>query len=97
MHKRRLCTASVVGLDGTVDLYQLMSEEEADEELIRRYSEGLALYEGGKNFRETARVFGELVQKYPTDGPSLIMLVRAVNELVNPAEVFSPVWKAATK
>ena len=97
MPKRRLCTASVVGLDGTVDLYQLMSEEEADEELIRRYSEGLALYEGGKNFRETARVFGELVQKYPTDGPSLIMLVRAVNELVNPAEVFSPVWKAATK
>jgi adenylate cyclase len=97
MPKRRLCTAQVVGLEGTVDLYQLMTEDEADEDLVRRYEEGLQLFERGKDFRETARVFGELVQKYPLDGPSLNMLVRAVNELVHPSEVFNPVWKATTK
>jgi len=74
-----------------------MTEEEADEYLVRRYEEGVQLFEHGKDFRETAKVFGELVQKYPLDGASLDMLVRAVNELVHPSEVFNPVWKATTK
>ena len=95
--KRRLCQAKVVGLDGHVSLYQLMSQQEANDDLIARYAEGLALFESGQQFRQAAKLFGELVQKYPDDGPSLIMLDRSVNQLVHPIGEFSPVWEAPTK
>jgi adenylate cyclase len=95
--KRRLCKAKVVGLDGSVNLYQLMSEEEADEDLIARYEEGLAMFEIESQMRQAARLFGELVQRYPDDGPSLIMLERSVSQLVHPVKDFSPIWEASSK
>ena len=61
-------------------------------ELVVAYGLALEMYESGSHFREAVRAFGELVQQFPTDGPSLIMLVRAVNELVEPSQPFSPVW-----
>jgi len=38
-----------------------------------------------------------LVQRYPDDGPSLIMLERSVSQLVHPVKDFSPVWEASSK
>ncbi|MFM7974597.1 MAG: adenylate/guanylate cyclase domain-containing protein [Pirellula sp.] len=95
--KRRLCRAKVVGLDGDVNLYQLMSEEEADKDLITKYAEGLSMFENENQIRQAARLFGELVQRYPDDGPSLIMLERSVRQLVHPVKDFSPVWEASSK
>ncbi len=95
--KRRLCRAKVVGLDGDVTLYQLMSEDEADNELISKYEEGLSMFENENQIRQAARLFGELVQRYPDDGPSLIMLERSVRQLVHPVKDFSPVWEASSK
>lgn len=96
--KRRLCKAKVVGLDGELDLYELMPESSSENaELAVAYGNALELYESGKYFREAVRAFGELVQRFPSDGPSLIMLVRAVNELVEPSPTFSPVWHARSK
>jgi adenylate cyclase len=94
---RRLCRARVVGMDGDIGLHELMADGDANPELIAGYAQALALYESGQNFREAARAFGELVQRFPTDGPSLIMLVRAVNELVTPSPQFSPIWTATNK
>jgi len=95
--KRRLCRAKVVGLDGDVNLYQLMSEEEANKDLIAKYEEGLSMFENENQIRQAARLFGELVQRYPDDGPSLIMLERSVRQLVHPVKDFSPVWEASSK
>jgi len=97
MTKRRLSKASVVGMDSAIELYELMSNEQASEDLILRYSEALQLFESGQNFREAVRAFGELIQTYPEDGPSMVMLVRSVNELVSPSPQFSPVWSAKSK
>jgi hypothetical protein len=74
-----------------------MSEEEADEDLIAKYEEGLALFEIESQMRQAARLFGELVQRYPDDGPSLIMLERSVSQLVHPVKDFSPIWEASSK
>jgi hypothetical protein len=74
-----------------------MSQQEANDDLISRYAEGLALFESGKQFRQSAKLFGELVQRHPEDGPSLIMLERSVSQLVHPIGTFSPVWEAFTK
>ena len=96
--KRRLCKAKVVGLDGDLDLFELMPNDSPhNAELVVAYGLALDLYESGSHFREAVRAFGALVQQFPTDGPSLIMLVRAVNELVEPSQLFSPVWCAKSK
>jgi adenylate cyclase len=97
MPRRRLSKAIVVGMESEIDLFELMSEDRADHELIRSYEEALAIFESGQNFREAVKAFGELIQKYPEDGPSMVMLVRAVNELVSPSPHFSPVWSATSK
>ncbi len=96
--KRRLCIAKVVGLDGALELYELMPDSSPESaELAVAYENALRLFESGTALREAVRAFGELVQRFPTDGPSLIMLVRAVNELVEPSLTFSPVWQAKSK
>jgi adenylate cyclase len=96
--KRRLCRAKVVGMDGDVDLYELLPDDSSvHAELVSEYEKALQLFESGVQIREAARAFGELVQRFPNDGPSLVMLVRAVSELEEPSQPFSPVWTAKTK
>ncbi len=96
--QRRLCKAKVVGLDGELDLFELMpTDSPQNAELVVAYAKALELYESGRHFREAVREFSELVQRFPTDGPSLLMLVRSVNELVEPSANFSPVWCAKSK
>jgi adenylate cyclase len=96
--RRRLCMAQVVGMEGSTGLYELMPQNDArSTELVAKYCQALELFESGTQQRQAARAFGELVQAFPDDGPSLIMLVRSVNELVRPSEPFSPVWTAQTK
>ena len=96
--QRRLCRAKVVGLDGELELFELMpTDSPLNAELVVAYANALELYESGCHFREAVRAFSELVQRFPTDGPALVMLVRAVNELVEPSVQFSPVWCAKSK
>ncbi len=96
--RRRLCKASVVGLTTEVDLYELVTDESRKpKELLEGYETALSLYESGTKFRESARTFGQLIQQYPDDDPSLIMLVRAVKELVDKSDGFSPIWSASSK
>lgn len=95
--RRRLSKATVIGMDEAIDLYELMSTDEPGQlELIQKYEEALSLYEN-QNFREAVRAFGELIQKFPSDGPSMLMLVRSVNEVVSPSVDFSPVWTSKSK
>jgi len=96
--KRRLCQAQVVGMEGHTNLYELMPLGFLKaKELSEGYSLAITLFESGDDFRGAAKAFGDLVQTFPTDGPSLIMLVRSVNELVEPSKTFSPIWNAQTK
>ena len=96
--QRRLCKAKVVGLDGEADLFELMpTDSPQNADLVAAYTKALELYESGSQFREAVRAFSELVQRFPTDGPCLMMLVRSVSELVEPSTHFSPVWHAKSK
>jgi adenylate cyclase len=98
IQRRRLCRAKVVGIDDELDLYELLPENsDNNAELIAGYEQALEMFESGNEFRTAVRAFGELVQRFPTDGPSLVMLVRSVNELVDPSPNFSPVWQAKNK
>ena len=95
--KRRLCQARVVGIQGSVTLYELGSNNEGSQEVLwRDYEKALHSYEIGEH-REAAQAFSDLAKRYPKDGPSLIMLVRAVQELADPHEDFDPIWVAPSK
>lgn len=96
--RRRLCTAQVVGMDGATPIFELMPENDSYHlDLVHAYTNALDLFESGKHPREAAQAFGKLAKEYPEDGPSLIMLVRAVNELAQPSSPFNPVWSALSK
>ncbi|MCY2976068.1 MAG: adenylate/guanylate cyclase domain-containing protein [Planctomycetota bacterium] len=98
MLRRRLFTANVVGLDGAIDLYELMPDDnQASKDLVASYEAAYSIFEMGNQPREAAHAFGELARRFPEDGPSLMMLVRSVNQLVEPACPFSPVWSAKIK
>jgi len=98
MLRRRISSVTVVGLDGALDLYELLPDDsDTSKSLVEGYEAAYSLFECGNKPRDAARAFGELVQRFPQDGPSLIMLVRCVNELVEPTIPFSPVWSTQTK
>jgi hypothetical protein len=84
-------------MDCEIELYELMNDAAYNERLIQRYEQALGLFESGQQFREAVKSFGELIQEFPDDGPSMVMLVRSVNELVSPSSSFSPVWSAKSK
>ena len=95
--KRRLCQARVIGIQGSVTLYELGSNYDGSQEVLwRDYEKALLSYEIGEH-REAAQAFSDLAKRYPKDGPSLMMLVRAVQELADPHEHFDPIWVAPSK
>ena len=96
--RRRLCQAQVIGMEGSTSIFELMPDHgEYHVELAKGYASALALFESGTHPREAVLAYSELAKQFPLDEPSLIMLVRSVNELVRPTVPFSPLWSATTK
>ncbi len=97
MLRRRICCARVIGMDGDIDLYELFADDDEDSKQLKQdYETALSIFEVGDH-RRASRAFGDLVQRYPKDGPSLQMLVRAVKQLAEPSDKFDPVWIASEK
>jgi len=95
--KRRICQARVKGMEGSITIYELISDQDQPfADLRTEYELALQKFEQ-REHRDAASAFGDLVKRYPQDGPSLAMLVRAVQEVANPNENFDPVWIAPSK
>jgi adenylate cyclase len=96
-HTRRLCQVRVVNIEKTINLYELVSAGNDDwRDVKARYEEALAAYEQSQ-FRKASRLLGGLLLQYPDDGPSLVLMSRAVNALVDEGAKFSPVWELPGK
>lgn len=91
---RRLCKVRVVGIDGAVELFELVSEGAAPEWLPRckAYEEALTQYEGG-NFIAACRSLYTLLtdDKGHQDLPTLNLLARAVSCIKTKPENFDGV------
>jgi adenylate cyclase len=88
---RRLGKIQVVNIGQPVDVYEVVHDEYENWATLKASSEkALDEYLAG-NFREAAGLLGAIQRDYPNDGPSLILLVRAVNCMYDP-KLFSPVW-----
>jgi adenylate cyclase len=96
---RRLCTVKVDNIEAPVDLYQIVPQTTPGwSDLDRDYEAALQAFEN-REFRVAASMLGNLLLAHPNDGPSLLLMSRVVNELIDdrPSAEFNPVWKLPGK
>ena len=94
---RRLGRVRVVNIGEPVELYELATAERPPWPRLRAdYEEGLAFFEA-QRFGEAAQVLGNLLADLPGDGPSLVLLGRAVNALLEGPDPGHPVWELPGK
>jgi adenylate cyclase len=93
---RRLCEARVVNIAEPVTLYELRAVPvEEWSELCPRYEEALRQFEE-LNLEEAMTLLRELLNQFPDDGPSLVLLSRIVLLRDQPGQ-FSPIWELPGK
>jgi class 3 adenylate cyclase len=96
LHRRRLSRVRVVNIEEPVDLYELVATADDDwQQLCNRYETALKAFEDREFFTAT-KYLGNLVADYPSDGPSQLLLSRAVNAMIEP-QGFDPVWNLTSK
>jgi adenylate cyclase len=95
---RRLCKVRVVNIATPVNLYELAGHGDTDWRSIQPlYEHALEDFERG-NFSGAARTLGNLMAEHADDGPSLVLMGRAINALVAPdTGAFDPVWELTGK
>ena len=96
---RRLCTVKVNNIEEPVELYEIVPlQTDQWASLSERYEQSLEAFEN-QEFRMAASMLGDLLVHHPSDGPSLLLMSRAVNELIKDGdeENFDPVWPLSEK
>jgi adenylate cyclase len=94
---RRLCTVRVVNIERPVDLHEVRPVDSTDfGPLKQQYEKALAEFER-QQFRVAASLLGQLLVDFPDDGPSLMLMSRVINRLLEAAGSFDPVWELAGK
>ena len=97
---RRLCTVKVNNISEPVELFQLANCAASDTDFMQfrdRYEEGLCYFET-ESFRKASSILGNILVDYPNDGPTMVLMSRAVNAmLANNAKGFDPVWELPGK
>jgi adenylate cyclase len=89
---RRLCSVRVVNIEQPVVLYQLFPEDGTDyRELCQQYQVALASYEK-EDLATAIRILSEILRNHPDDGPTLMLLSRAVEALLHREGEFNPVF-----
>jgi adenylate cyclase len=93
---RRLCQARVVNIAEPVMLFELRAEPGPDwPDLCRLYEEALRAFEE-RNWENSMTLLRDLANKFPNDGPSLVLLTRVVPLRDRPGEC-STIWELPGK
>jgi adenylate cyclase len=94
---RRLCRVRAKNIAGPVELFELVAPGDTKwADLKQGYEEALNQFEA-RAYRPAARILGRLLTEYPYDGPSLVLLSRTVNSLVEEAPRGDTVWELPGK
>ena len=94
---RRLCAVQVVNIVEPVELFELDCDGgPGRDELFTRYEEALTAFDA-REFSTAARHLGGILGAFPGDGPTLVLLSRAVAAMVDEPEDFTPVWRLPGK
>jgi adenylate cyclase len=94
---RRLCKVRVVNITEPVELFELRADPDAEwVALAKKYEQGLKQFES-RDFQAAAATVSQLLTDHQDDAPSLILLSRAVNLLVDSDVELSEVWELPGK
>jgi adenylate cyclase len=94
---RRLCSVRVVNIDEPIMLYELCPEETPEiKELCQQYEDGLNCYED-EELPHSINILSDILRKHPEDGPTLLLLSRAVEALLERDAKFDPVFELPGK
>ncbi len=94
---RRLCKVRVVNISQPVELFELQTNStEVTNSLCLRYEQALDKFDRGQ-FRECAKMLGRLLIDFPDDGPSLVLLSRAVSVLIEERQDVPNEWELPGK
>ncbi|MEY3172220.1 MAG: Adenylate cyclase 2 [Planctomycetota bacterium] len=93
---RKVCDARVVNIREPVSLHELCEQAPQASELNTAYQQALRLFEAS-DFASAARTLTELLVRFPKDGPTLVLLSRVVNALVDGKPEEHPVWNLTRK
>lgn len=92
---RRLSKVRVVGIAQPLDIVELC-QQAFPRDLAVRYEAALGSYEDG-DLQVAAGRLASLVQDYPEDRPTIILLSRTVEMLTQPDRPFDSVWNLSHK
>jgi adenylate cyclase len=92
MPVRYLGKVRLVNIREAVALYEVPTRVGPEwPDLCARFGQGLEHFER-KEFQQAAALLGELLATYPNDGPSIVLLSRAVEHLSKDGEAFTADW-----
>lgn len=94
---RRLCDVRVVNITQPVPLFELTDGQSSNWTVLRDNYEAALLAFQQREFRKSAALLGDLLERFPDDGPSLVLMSRAVQSLLDNSEHFDPVWNLSGK
>ncbi len=92
---RRLAKVRVVGIEGPIDLFQLC-ENHQHRELCVEYEKALMAFEQ-RDLNLAARLLASVLQDYPADRPTIILLNRTAEILSQSEREFDTVWSLTQK
>jgi adenylate cyclase len=94
---RRLCQVRVMGIGEPVELFELLGATPgALQPYHQQYEQALDQFVAGQ-FSAAVRILGNVLTEHATDGPTLVLLARAVNALVQGVPERHPVWELPGK
>jgi adenylate cyclase len=94
---RRLCSIRVVNIAQPLAVYELVEPSRPEwSDLKHNYEKALENFEN-RNFSQAAHLLSKLLIDNPADGPSLILMSRSVQSLVEEPGEFDPVWELPGK
>ncbi len=89
---RRLCHVRVVNIPDAVELFELRAcTDDAWSSICQRYHRCLEHFEQ-QQFHRAVALLGEILTDHHDDGPSLLLLSRSVNQLVQADPKFDVAW-----
>jgi adenylate cyclase len=94
---RRLCSVRVVNIEAPIMLYELCPVETAETtQLCQQYEEALGSFEK-QELAHSINVLSDILRAHPKDGPTLLLLARAVEYLQHRDKPFDPVFELPGK
>jgi class 3 adenylate cyclase len=99
LNSRRLGQVRVTNIAAPVHIHELVppQQDTAWQNLKQAYETALNSFEAGE-FSKASSVLGGLLDTYPNDGPSLLLMSRVVEQLLrHEPDKFDPVWEMPGK